>query len=131
MKKDLRFRIWNKATKSFERDEKGDGPAVFNLLSFSEYLQRNAIDNIDCLESLEYTGCDDSLGNEIYEGDILEYSKNGTRVGYVDFIGGIFLLDYLDGTDDELGYLSAEGLTVIGNIMENASLLNDNGDLLK
>ena len=72
----------------------------------------------------QFTGLKDKNGNNIYEGDILEYNHgNGINVGYVGFTSGIFFLNYSDENNDELGYLLVSNIKIIGNIFENKELL--------
>jgi hypothetical protein len=73
----------------------------------------------------QYTGCHDSDNKEIYEGDIVQYNNGDViRIGYIEFMSGIFFLNYNDETDEELGYLLVSNLKVIGNKFEHKELLN-------
>ena len=75
-------------------------------------------------EPQQYTGCHDSANKEIYEGDIVKYNNGDViRIGYIQFMAGIFFLNFPDQTDEELGYLLVSNLKVIGNIFENPELL--------
>ena len=75
-------------------------------------------------EPQQYTGCHDSANKEIYEGDIVKYNNGDViRIGYIEFMAGIFFLNFPDQTDEELGYLLVSNLKVIGNIFENSELL--------
>ena len=71
-----------------------------------------------------YTGCHDAYNKEIYEGDIVKYNNGDViRIGYIQFMAGIFFLNFPDQTDEELGYLLVSNLKVIGNMFENPELL--------
>lgn len=75
-------------------------------------------------EPQQYTGCHDSANKEIYEGDIVKYNNGDViRIGYIEFMDGIFFLNFLDQTDEELGYLLVSNLKVIGNKFETPELL--------
>ncbi len=73
----------------------------------------------------QYTGLKDRNGNEIYEGDILEYSMHSRERGIVVFRDSSFLLtrkndDYcITDLEDEKRFF----LEIIGNIYENPELL--------
>jgi hypothetical protein len=70
-------------------------------------------------EPQQYTGCHDSANKEIYEGDIVKYNNGDViRIGYIEFMAGIFFLNFPDQTDEELGYLLVSNLKVIGNKFE-------------
>ena len=75
-------------------------------------------------EPQQYTGCHDSANKEIYEGDIVKYNNGDViRIGYIEFMAGIFFLNFPDQTDEELGYLLVSNLKVIGNKFEHNELL--------
>ena len=75
-------------------------------------------------EPQQYTGCHDSANKEIYEGDIVKYNNGDViRIGYIEFMAGIFFLNFPDQTDEELGYLLVSNLKVIGNKFEIPELL--------
>lgn len=75
-------------------------------------------------EPQQYTGCHDSANKEIYEGDIVKYNNGDViRIGYIEFMAGIFFLNFPDQTDEELGYLLVSNLKVIGNKFETQELL--------
>ena len=75
-------------------------------------------------EPQQYTGCHDSANKEIYEGDIVKYNNGDViRIGYIEFMAGIFFLNFPDQTDEELGYLMVSNLKVIGNKIEHNELL--------
>jgi len=125
MNKELLFRIWNHQTSQFLiNDIYGKDAVAFSVWDWADQMR-------DCLSYpttsyvfQQYTHCWDKDDKRIYDGDILECNnENGTRIGYVGFCAGIFSLNYLDQTDDELGYLLISTLKVIGNIFENPELI--------
>ena len=71
----------------------------------------------------QFTGLKDSLGNDIYEGDILKEVVGTERLLYtVEWIGDGFALN--DSKNDiYLGlYLTCEKCVIIGNIHDNPEL---------
>ena len=93
----------------------------------------------EILYQRQYTGLKDTNGNEIYEGDIIQfkYDDAAEELGYnwitgiVSFIGGCFRCSELGFDYDlkkELPMTLLEWLddscTIIGNIYENPDLLN-------
>ena len=67
----------------------------------------------------QFTGLRDHEGNEIYEGDILQY---GADAGYVKFAKGSFYVMF-NGSESLLVQCLFGGL-ISGNIHENPELLN-------
>ena len=92
-----------------------DSRSIVNIGQFKEF---------DGYTIQWYTGCHDAYNKEIYEGDIVKYNNGDViRIGYIQFMAGIFFLNFPDQTDEELGYLLVSNLKVIGNIFENPELL--------
>jgi uncharacterized phage protein (TIGR01671 family) len=126
----LKFRIWNNTIKYFIRDFNG-GPAVFDLLGLSQYLQTNYIANIDHFRFLQCTGLRDISGVEIFEGDVVKYKTwSGRQDGAVEehrtqvlFKDGGYYPRYIDDECEDRWYsFKVYDLEVIGNGMEHLRL---------
>lgn len=120
MKREIKFRAWNKSQKRF---------------ADSEFIFINGIGKIDTptvsdhLEIMQYTGLLDKNSVEIYEGDIIECENTWDNTKWktkVRFSEGAFLID-CEGQDwniTAIGFLDEETeIEVIGNIYENPELL--------
>ena len=73
----------------------------------------------------QFTGVKDSVGRDIYEGDIMEEEHSSIKtLGVVNFSNGQFLIDYKRKgkyrIDERIGYY---GANVIGNIYDNPELI--------
>lgn len=109
----IKFRVWDAWQKCW-RD-----PALYTLGTLAIW---NHSDNGPIAQ--QYTGCNDAHNKEIYEDDIVEINNgNSIRIGYIKFMAGIFFVNYMDETDDELGYMLVSNIKVIGNLMEHRELL--------
>lgn len=87
------------------------------------------LEGTDLIKVMQYTGLKDTHGNEIFEGDILSYTKQEYIAGYeresnhfevVEFMNGVFacnndlLIDVVMNDDEN---------EVVGNIYENPGIL--------
>ena len=107
--REYKFRIYSFISKSF---------IYFDIYDYPQGIAGGVS------EPQQYTGCHDSANKEIYEGDIVKYNNGDViRIGYIEFMAGIFFLNFLDQTDEELGYLLVSNLKVIGNKFETPELL--------
>jgi hypothetical protein len=111
--RDIKFRIWEGHNKCFSKT-----PHSFLL---NKNFELSCVDDSFDGESWkfiieQYTGCLDKNHKEIYEGDVIKYKD---KFGQVTFLAGMFVLDWGDQTESELGYLLTDKLEIVGNIHEN------------
>lgn len=140
MMQEIKFRAWDKATKNGWIPKPIKEMIYFNILHPPEYLG-NTYDEEGTWERrfaiMQYTGLKDKTGNEIYQGDIVNYKTFSNNENYVitikptvlqmintskykpSFMYSLesFFEDY-DG-----GMKSNNNVEVIGNIYENPELL--------
>ena len=129
--REIKFRAWDKAKQMWSNYKSYDGTLYFmdkNLgCWYGSYHER-----YKDFDLMQYIGLKDMNNIEIYEGDIVEISKeksylNDTAVVKFDKYSSSFVLVV---QDDDCGYLSYDFLycdrilyKVIGNIYENKELL--------
>jgi len=115
MNSNIKFRVWDTV------DEKHTySPNSHFLIT----LDGNIKDGRGCPydESYilqQYSGVKDKNGKEIYEGDLTLYKPYREQAGTVEFHSGIFFVEWLDQTEDELGYMRTSDLEIVGNIYES------------
>lgn len=118
MKREIKFRAWNKKDKVMvDVAAINFGPSgLWSLIEDADDAELQLEDNY---ELMQYTGLKDKNGREIYEGDIVknEYGKV-MEVQYDPRSAAFGVGDYYFGT---IG--SGKTLEVIGNIFDNPELL--------
>ena len=117
MKREIKFRAWNKKDKVMvDVAAMNFGPSGFWSLIEDAYDAELQL--ADSYELMQYTGLKDKNGREIYEGDIVknEYGKV-MEVNYDPRSAAFGVGDYYFGT---IG--SGKILEVIGNIYEDGGL---------
>ena len=126
--REIKFRAWNEVLEK--------------MYSWNEFLNTNMKQTFIAPEStamilMQYTGLKDKNGNEIYEGDIIDFSYDmfvgnfNTYVakGIVIFEEGAFYVQCLENenmTKDEsylLYTINIDTIEIIGNIYNNPELL--------
>ena len=107
--RELTFRTWNSNTGKFYYIHLTE---IVGLERTIQIPQNSIIE--------QYTGCKDSTGKEIYEGDIIKYKD---MIGFIEFICGMFVCSWNAQPEVELAYMMIGDLNVIGNIHENKDLL--------
>lgn len=72
----------------------------------------------------QYTGLTDKNGRKIFEGDIIEYDKDGARYEVVFAVeNGITKFCSKDLIDGNLGYINQGRDKIVGNIHDNPEFL--------
>ncbi|MGJ3873507.1 YopX family protein [Lactiplantibacillus plantarum] len=125
----IKFRAWDKVQNKMllpDNIEFTNGQAYWAEASTDgngSYSNDGKADGIGALFELEqFTGLKDVSGKEIYEGDILENRKYRS---IVKFANGKFLADVV-GTISRFDLIGeTHGSKVIGNVHENAELLEE------
>lgn len=114
--RELKFRVWQKATRQYRHFvlEKGVSVSI----------------GAD-LEIEQYAGLKDKNGKEVYEGDIIrekwfdeDVRLGENRIGKVEYFTDGFVCWFVGGRLMQLGMLVVSHIEVIGNIHENQELLN-------
>lgn len=117
----IKFRFWNPPGKAFVQKYKYSG------------LVDELFEQDDMLIPSQYTGLKDDFGNEIWEGDIIEFKRkdrDGINKAEIQFVEGAFLSKFIkhEGTL-QFFWMSHindyQQIKVIGNCFQNPELKNE------
>ena len=111
--REIKFRAWEAIEKRF--------------LLWDEVQENTIQDVFRPFDYQQFTGLRDKNGNEIYEGDVVEWLVNGdvVRRGIVEYVaefGGYDMKNFSDEYHVCNDWLRGE-YTVLGNIYENPELV--------
>lgn len=130
MNREVKFRAWDK-----EENKMISG----DNFAFEEYAPLNDLfhNNFKKFDFMQYTGCKDANGKEIYEGDLIrlegvddrEIGSTWEHIGKIVYKRGAFFVCYFDyyadGDEELICDAQVEFGTVIGNVYENKELLEE------
>ena len=121
MNREIKFRAWDEK-KSIIRIVK-----QIDLCGFVTYEDIAGEDWQSDFILMQFTGLKDRNGEEIYEGDILQDSRDETWKYEVKYSNTMPIF-YADGLEDEVFTvkLAKNYLEIIGNIYENPELIENN-----
>lgn len=141
MSREIKFKAWDKVRKvmydvdSIEMDILKDGSSDNQISGWDDVEWQCGIP-LENVELLQYIGCKDIDGKEIYEGDIIERTDktpvaefyNKKEVGVVEYKNAQFVLktgqdSYYEISYDGIFFTHMSDYKVIGNIYENKELL--------
>ena len=131
MNRQIKFRAWNKKDSQFlQNDNNGADKTIFDLWDWAEVMGTCLLFPMDDYVFQQYTGLNDKNDKEIYEGDIVKFSRLFEKErkikelkSFVRFDEGKFGFDLIgfNGMFYDLSYECR--IEVIGNIFEHSELL--------
>ena len=130
--RNIKFRAWDKESKvmRYNAEQAYNGCYQMNDVQYFGQLINN-----NKYKLMQYSGCKDINGIEIYEGDIVHLFGYGEYEG-IDYNGLVIFKDgafcVIDGLEDNYSFARYDfnkcgiEVTVIGNIYDNSELLEVN-----
>ena len=114
--REIKFRAW---------DKKG-GKWFVNLPVCIGVNQDGSLNCFDDGELNQFSGIQDKLGNDIYEGDIILQNGPGSAIRFVEYRSSNFIATNPNMTDAILLSFIYKNAEVIGNVYESPELLTPN-----
>ena len=131
MNRQIKFRVWDKKNSQFlQNNNIGADKTIFDLWDWAEVMGTCTLFPMDDYVFQQYTELKDKNDKEIYEGDIVKFSRLFEKErkikelkSFVRFDEGKFGFDLIgfNGMFYDLSYECR--IEVIGNIFEHAELL--------
>lgn len=128
--KDFDFRLWHKPSKSFVEIR---GSFLTANAKDEIVFEKSLIVPIDD-ENIEielWSGLCDKKGERIYEGDIVKNRNLDTLLCLFDKHNLRFVFKYINRKEYDICYTAMDILEVLGNIHENADLLEEEKVFIK
>jgi len=144
MKREIKFRAWDKESKMFSVQKilfgsVGEGVFCVEGINFDKdykiTTKRMNICEEDCgqntphCELMQFTGLKDKNGKEIYEGDIVKCNKNVAETFGIEEISEVkYIMGSFYAGTTLFHLVDIDGIyrgEVIGNIYENQNLINN------
>lgn len=118
--REIKFRAWVPSRQQMQNVAAIGFANKKVVLYFGDYWHEQATLTMDLeeVEVTQYTGLDDALGHQIYEGDILQDPDDSRFCYEVEYDYGRFSC----GDNDLIDCL---GCNVVGNVFENPELLEE------
>ena len=126
--KNLKFRAWNKEEKKWiEQGFNGIGLTLSGIASWLDGGEM-VCDVDEYVEIMQYTGCNDITGKEIYEGDIVKIDYGDELlIGIMEFYDFAWCIKSKYKNGKNLYYPifceDVDLIEILGNIYENPELL--------
>lgn len=123
--REIKFRAWHKLAKKMYKA---------GVLSQDYVRIDHQPDNMgrtvtwlstDDIELMQYTGLKDTKGQDIYEGDIVNYLDSNMTIAWSDILARPILQPYTIEHHYDLNSGVAEECEIIGNIFVNAELVQE------
>lgn len=126
--REIKFRAWDKNSEYMHSNVQS---GVYE--DPDEWTDFDVVLGLERFEVMQYTGLKDKNGNEIYEGDVVDYlgdielvNRNVLRVIEYKNEEACYVARLPVGVDgEEAVYLNEHDFKVIGNIYENPELLEE------
>jgi len=112
MNREIKFRFWSKISKAMKTRKDSDADPYSPLpLNSPNYI------------TMQFTGLQDSDGNDIYEGDIVKPQQNPKGPFLISYVEGCFVLEDPLGSKHGI-LLKWKPVKVLGNEFEDRELLD-------
>lgn len=128
MNREFKFRVWNKRTNQWVHGPGYEVNLFGEMILLGGFMMGISLDDLNHCVVLQYTGVKDKNNKEVYEGDIIQCIDLNYLIEWNDYQGKWvarcpYYRQYHHPTLEH--FLEIKSCIVIGNIMENPELIND------